>query len=46
MAEVALVGALPVFGAALEVGEVLAGDAHRLGFVGHGDVDDAVGNLH
>ena len=32
--------------AALEVRQVLLGHGDRLGLVGHGDVDDAVGDLH
>ena len=46
VAQPTLVGAVPVRERALEVREVLLRDAHRLGLVGDGDVDDAVGRLH
>ena len=46
VAQLALVCTLPVGLLALEVGQVLLGDLHRLGFVFHQHVDHPVGALH
>ncbi len=46
LTQLALIGARPLLDRALKIGEVLLGDPHRFGFIGHDDVDHAVAALN